>query len=94
MVVLCAEKQGSLSDLLFPQATLLRLHRSVIIHAVFACTQDMPRGNRPRPARRHHAINRLKLSSRQRAEPLLRKTSGTRGCGRFLGDSHAAIPWL
>ena len=31
----------------------------------------------PVPARRHHAINRLKLSSRQRAEPLLRKTSGT-----------------
>ena len=29
------------------------------------------------PTRRHHAINRLKLSSRQRAEPLLRKTSGT-----------------
>ena len=24
----------------------------------------------------------------------LRKEAGTRGCGRFLGDSHAAIPWL
>ena len=24
----------------------------------------------------------------------VRKISGVRGCGRFLGDNHAAIPWL
>ena len=24
----------------------------------------------------------------------VRKNSGTRGCGHFLGDNHAAIPWL
>lgn len=37
------------------------------------------------PARRHHAINRLKLSSRQRAEPLLRKNSGVIHCRSGTG---------
>ena len=31
---------------------------------------------------------------RQGRNPKVRKNSGVRGCGHFLGDDHAAIPWL
>lgn len=33
-------------------------------------------------------------SPQGRAKTKVRKISGTRGCGHFLGDNHAAIPWL
>ena len=43
---------------------------------------------------------RQKIVHRTRAMPLsqaqtkVRKIPGVGGCGRFLGDNHAAIPWL
>ena len=52
--------------------------------------------------RRHLDMSRLgenlpaanRSPPQERAKTKVRKISGTRGCGHFLGDGHAAIPWL